>query len=92
METASEFECVLANLKNIDIDKMNLSDKIKLDFYKFYKQATIGDCNIPSPYIIYYKAYAKWSAWDGIRGMDKEDAMKEYINYYNTYIASAQSK
>jgi acyl-CoA-binding protein len=87
MEIASVFECVLAKLKGIDMEKLSLSDAIKLDFYKFYKQATEGDCNIPAPYAIYYKAYAKWTAWNSIKGMEKEAAMSEYINYYKNYIA-----
>jgi len=86
MEIASEFDDVLKILKDIDMDSLNISDSIKLDFYKFYKQATVGDCNIPEPYSIFYKAHAKWKAWDSIKGMSIEDAMKEYINYYNNYI------
>jgi len=84
MEIASEFECILKNLKNINID--SISNTIKLDLYKFYKQAIEGDCNIPKPYAIYLEAYAKWVAWDSIRGMSKEDAMKEYIVNYNNNI------
>jgi len=84
MEIASEFECILKNLKNINID--SISNTIKLDLYKFYKQAIEGDCNIPKPYAIYLEAYAKWVAWDSIRGMSKEDAMKEYIENYNNNI------
>jgi len=87
METASAFEEVLANLKGVDTDKLsNLSDAIKLDFYKYYKQATVGDCNIPEPYTIYYTAHAKWAAWKSLEGMAMEDAMREYINYYKNYI------
>jgi len=86
MEIASEFDDVLKILKDIDMDSLNISDSIKLDFYKFYKQATVGDCDISEPYSIFYKAHAKWKAWDSIKGMSIEDAMKEYINYYNNYI------
>ena len=86
MEVASEFENVLNNLKDIDMESLNISDSIKLDFYKYYKQATVGDCNIQEPYSIFYKAHAKWKAWNSIKGMSMEDAMKEYINYYNNYI------
>lgn len=86
MEIASEFENVLNNLKDIDMESLNISDSIKLDFYKFYKQSTIGDCNIEEPYSIFYKAHAKWKAWNSIKGMSMDDAMKEYINYYNNYI------
>ena len=87
MEIATEFEGVLAKLKGVDMDKLNLSDAIKLDFYKYYKQATEGDCNIPEPYTIYFKAHAKWAAWKSLTGMANEDAMLEYINYYKNYIA-----
>ena len=86
MEVASEFESVLKNLKNIDMDTLELPDNIKLDFYKFYKQATMGDCNISEPYSIFFRDHAKWKAWNSIKGMSTEDAMKEYINYYNNYI------
>lgn len=86
MEIATEFEGVLAKLKGVDMDKLNLSDAIKLDFYKYYKQATEGDCNIPEPYTIYFKAHAKWAAWKSLTGMANEDAMLEYINYYKNYI------
>lgn len=86
MEIASEFENVLNNLKDIDMESLNISDSIKLDFYKYYKQATVGDCNIQEPYSIFYKAHAKWKAWNSIKGMSMDDAMKEYINYYNNYI------
>jgi len=86
MEIASEFESVLAIIKDVDMDKLNISDAIKLDFYKFYKQATVGDCNIQEPYSIYIKDHAKWKAWNGIKGMAMEDAMKEYINYYKNYV------
>jgi len=86
MEIASEFENVLNNLKDIDMESLNISDSIKLDFYKYYKQATVGDCNIQEPYSIFYKAHAKWDAWNSIKGMSMDDAMKEYINYYNNYI------
>ena len=89
MEIATEFEGVLAKLKGVDMDKLNLSDAIKLDFYKYYKQATEGDCNIPEPYTIYFKAHAKWAAWKSLTGMANEDAMLEYINYYKNYIISA---
>jgi diazepam-binding inhibitor (GABA receptor modulating acyl-CoA-binding protein) len=89
MEIASEFETVLIKLKGIDMDKLNLSDAIKLDFYKYYKQATEGDCDIPEPYTIYYKAHAKWAAWKSLTGMAPEDAMAEYINYYKNYIITS---
>ena len=86
METASEFEVTINKLKDMNMDLLNLTDNIRLDFYKYYKQSTVGDCNIAEPYTIYYKSHAKWKAWDSIKGMAIEDAMKNYISLYKTYI------
>ena len=86
MGVEEEFAGVLNILKDIDLESFNLNDVVKLDFYKYYKQATVGDCNIQEPYTIYFKAHAKWKAWNSIKGMANEDAMREYINYYKNYI------
>lgn len=86
METASEFELILKKLKGMNMDILNISDNIRLDFYKYYKQSTVGDCNISEPYTMFYKSHAKWEAWNSIRGTQTEDAMKNYISLYKTYI------
>jgi acyl-CoA-binding protein len=86
MSVEETFANVLNVLKDIDLDSFNLSDPVKLDFYKYYKQATIGDCNITEPSFFYYRERAKWAAWKDIKGTSKEDAMKNYIEYYNTHI------
>lgn len=88
MGVEEEFAGVLNILKDIDLESFNLNDAVKLDFYKYYKQATVGDCNITEPSFFYYKERAKWSAWHDIKGTTKEDAMKKYIGYYNTYICN----
>ena len=61
-------------------------DNIKLDFYKFYKQATEGDCNTSKPE--FYKLYetAKWNAWNSVIGMSKEDAKNNYCNLYESIV------
>jgi diazepam-binding inhibitor (GABA receptor modulating acyl-CoA-binding protein) len=86
MELASEFDVVIKKLKDMNMDILNISDDIRLEFYKYYKQSTIGDCNISEPYTIFYKSHAKWEAWNSIKGMSTEDAMKNYISLYKTYI------
>ena len=55
------------------------SDNQKLDFYKFYKQATIGDNDTKKPMFINFKAKSKWNAWNSVKGLSSEDAMKKYI-------------
>ena len=86
METASEFEEVIKKLKDMNMDILNINDNVRLDFYKYYKQSTVGDCNISEPYTLFYKSHAKWEVWNSIKGMPTEDAMKKYISLYKTYI------
>jgi diazepam-binding inhibitor (GABA receptor modulator, acyl-CoA-binding protein) len=82
-----DFKDVLKKLEDFDIEKANFSNDIKLDFYKYYKQAMIGDCNIERPWTIYFKECAKWDAWNSIKGMTKESAMTNYIDCYIKHIS-----
>ena len=43
-----------------------------------FKQATIGDNTSERPGILDFKGKAEWDAWDGKRGMSRNDAMREY--------------
>ena len=56
-----------------------LSDEKKLKLYGLYKQATIGDINIEEPGLLNFKAKAKWKAWNEVKGKNKEDAKREYV-------------
>lgn len=58
------------------------SDNDLLLLYGYYKQATVGDCNIPKPnnFIFDQKSLVKWKAWNNNLGMDKQTAMLNYIN------------
>ena len=58
----------------------------KLDLYKYYKQATIGDCNIPAPSIDNKDEYRKWSSWNEAKNVSKKDAMTSYINIYEAHL------
>lgn len=77
-------ECVnsINNKKNTLI----LSDSIVGDFYKFYKQATVGDCNIDKPSIFDFTGCAKWNAWNSIKGMTCDEAKSNYIDLYKSVI------
>uniref|UniRef100_A0A8D3EA24 ACB domain-containing protein n=1 Tax=Scophthalmus maximus TaxID=52904 RepID=A0A8D3EA24_SCOMX len=50
-----------------------------LKFYSFYKQATVGACNIPRPGFWDAVGKAKWDAWDSLGDMSKEEAMAAYV-------------
>ncbi|XP_038076322.1 acyl-CoA-binding protein-like [Patiria miniata] len=54
-----------------------------LDTYMYYKQVIVGDCNTARPGMLDMKGKAKWDAWNGIKGMAKEEADRLYIEYVN---------
>jgi diazepam-binding inhibitor (GABA receptor modulating acyl-CoA-binding protein) len=85
MDLKAEFEGVVKAIQDSKGQGNNLTDNDKLDMYKYYKQATVGDCDIAEPWSVYFEAHAKWKAWNDVRGMSKEDAMKNYIDLYRTY-------
>jgi acyl-CoA-binding protein len=85
-EKEKEFKEVLKILSTIDLEAIGLTDTIKLEFYKYYKQSTFGDCNTSRPTFLYFKECAKWDAWNSVKNMSKYDAMDNYINCYKNYI------
>ena len=60
------------------------SDEELLSLYKYYKQATIGKCNTSKPWMIDITNYTKWTAWNSLGDLSKEEAMTNYINMVNT--------
>eukprot|EP00040_Diaphanoeca_grandis_P038226 m.256060 g.256060 ORF g.256060 m.256060 type:complete len:100 (+) comp34033_c0_seq1:93-392(+) len=59
--------------------KAESSNEVKLNYYKFFKQAKDGDVTGSQPYSIQFEARAKWDAWNSVKGMSKEDAQKAYV-------------
>ena len=57
----------------------NLSNDDKLEFYSFYKQGTIGDCNTSKPGIFDMVGRYKWDAWNSKKGMTSEQAKAAYF-------------
>ena len=55
------------------------SDQLKLKFYGYFKQATMGPCSQPRPGFWDVKGRAKWQAWEDCAPLSKEDAMRAYI-------------
>ena len=58
----------------------SVSNENKLYLYAHYKQANNGDNNLLKPSMFNIVDNAKWKAWNEISGMEKEEAMKLYIN------------
>lgn len=82
MDIKSEFEKVVHQVKDGGKNDA-LTDNDRLNMYKYYKQATEGDCNVAQPWAVQFEARAKWDAWDSVKGMTKEEAMRHYIELYN---------
>lgn len=57
----------------------NSSNDMKLTFYKYYKQATAGNCMDPQPNVFNFVNHAKWKAWMSVKGMSQENAKILYI-------------
>jgi len=83
MSLEAEFQTIVKAVKDTKENPIELTSNEKLDFYKYYKQATEGDCNISEPWSINFEAHAKWKAWKSVTGMSKKDAMSSYIELYN---------
>ena len=60
--------------KNIDIN-----DKVRLKFYKYYKQAIVGNCNTPQPSLFDFTNKIKWEAWNSLKDMSQDKAKCLYI-------------
>ncbi|KAH9995656.1 acyl CoA binding protein-domain-containing protein [Russula compacta] len=51
----------------------------QLYFYSYYKQATVGDVDIPRPGLLDFTGKAKWDAWNERKGLSKEEAWAKYV-------------
>merc|ERR1712107_748296 len=63
-----------------EINQTLTNDDLK-EVYGLYKQGSEVDCNTTRPGMLDLKGKAKWDSWDSKKGMTKEDAMKQYINF-----------
>lgn len=76
-----KFNEMLEAVRDATIDfKPDNSQKLKL--YAFYKQVKEGDVQGKCPSVLKMVERAKWMAWDAIKGMSKEDAMRGYLRVF----------
>ena len=78
---SSDISDIFYQISNNLIQNKNLkiSNEDKLLLYGFYKQATVGKCNISKPEGINMIQQAKWHQWNSLVEMTKEEAMENYI-------------
>jgi acyl-CoA-binding protein len=73
----SKFEQAVADSKNLPERPDN---QTLLKLYALYKQATAGDVEGKRPGFTDMVGRAKWDAWNEIKGISKDDAMKQYVS------------
>jgi len=56
------------------------SNEMKLKFYAYYKQATVGPCSAKRPSFWDLAARAKYDAWTELGTMEKTTAMTKYVD------------
>ncbi|KAH9856619.1 Acbp from Moniliophthora Perniciosa [Lenzites betulinus] len=76
----SKFDKAVAIVQSLPADgPIQPSQQDQLEFYKYYKQATIGDVNTSRPGMLDFVGKAKWDAWKSVEGTSKEDAQAKYV-------------
>jgi acyl-CoA-binding protein len=76
MALVDDFNAAVAGSKNLTTRPSN---EDLLELYALFKQATEGDVSGEKPMGFDFKAVAKYSAWEGKKGVGKEQAMTDYI-------------
>lgn len=69
-------------VKSVKMLSVTPTNEELLVLYKYYKQATVGKCNIARPTGAFdFKEKSKWDAWTSVKLLSKEDAMLKYCDY-----------
>ncbi|XP_051812273.1 acyl-CoA-binding protein homolog isoform X3 [Acanthochromis polyacanthus] len=76
MTLQADFEKAAEDVKKV---KTRPTNEELLELYGLYKQATVGDINTDRPGLTDPKGKAKWDAWEGRKGMSKDDSMSAYV-------------
>jgi len=76
-----QFETAAADSKNLDERPDN--DTL-LKIYALYKQGSAGDVQGNRPGFTDMIGRAKYDAWAKIKGLAKEDAMRQYVDLINS--------
>lgn len=77
MTLQAQFDQALADSKNLPERPDNMT---LLKMYALYKQASQGDASGDRPGMTDFVGRAKWDAWDGLKGLDADQARQQYID------------
>ena len=73
----AKFEQAVADSKNLPERPDN---QTLLKLYALYKQGSTGDAEGKRPGFTDMVGRAKWDAWNEIKGLSNQDAMKQYVS------------
>lgn len=79
MSAPPEFDAASKYVKNMPPNTMKATIDQRLQFYKYFKQATKGDCEESKPGLLQFDAKAKWEAWNSVKGTTEEEAKLRYV-------------
>ncbi|KAG9508479.1 Acyl-CoA-binding domain-containing protein 5, partial [Fragariocoptes setiger] len=81
MTSPELFEAAVNVVRNMPKEgPFNPSDELKLKFYAFYKQATVGPNNTPKPRFYDVVNLYKWNAWKKLENMPPDEARQAYVD------------
>ena len=83
---ALEDEFAAAQTRVKTLSQTPSSDEL-LELYSLYKQGTSGDVSGSRPGMLDFKGRAKYDAWATRRGLQKEQAMKLYVELVDKLVA-----
>ena len=83
MSLENEFE---ESSKKVHSLKSRPSNDDLLKLYSLYKHGTFGDNNEKKPGMLDIKGRKKHEAWNNLKGMEQEEAKKEYIEFVKQLI------
>jgi diazepam-binding inhibitor (GABA receptor modulating acyl-CoA-binding protein) len=83
MNNSAHFKLAAETVKKL---KVQPSDDELLTLYGWYKQATVGDVNVPKPGFLDFKGQKKWDSWAKVKGASLYDSEVNYIMIVNNLI------
>ena len=76
----SEFEAAVEKVRNAPEDgSFKPGNDLKLKMYALFRQASDGDVSGKRPGMLDMIGRMKYDAWAKIKGMNQEEAMRQYI-------------
>lgn len=77
MSLQTEFDAAQIASKNLEERPDNMT---LLEIYALFKQATTGDVSGERPGFTDMVGRAKFDAWNGVKGLSKDEAMQKYVD------------